>query len=139
MITATIMESQMMIKLFIKKLEYISLYIHDALPVNYNEHGIYPNDTSISKYIRFFSRNDTLPVACMKWLDYILEDYIFFWDVYAQKTNYCTLNNLDIVKLQDINDIVYFINPQGIRTILENPHSYQIVNHIYQKILKIKN
>ena len=127
------------IKLYIKELEYISLYIHDVLPVNYNEQGIYPFDKSISKHTNFFSRNDTLPVARKKWLDYISEDYNFFWDVYAQKINYRTLNDLDIVKLQDIYDIVYFINPQGIRTILENSHSYQIVNHIYQKFLKIKN
>ena len=51
------------IKLYIKELEYISLHIHDVLPVNYNEQGIYPNDTSISKHTRFFSRNDSLPVA----------------------------------------------------------------------------
>ena len=112
--------------------EYISLNIHDVLPVNYNEQGIYPNDSSISKQTRFFSRNDTLPVACKKELDKILEDYNFFWDVYAQKINYCTLTDLDIVKLQDIiYDMICFINLQGISTILENPHSYLIVNHIY--------
>ena len=42
------------IKLFIKEMEYISLYIHDVVPMNYNEQGIHPNDRSIFKYINFF-------------------------------------------------------------------------------------
>ena len=87
----------------------------------------------------FLNKNDTLPVACKKWHDYISEDYNFFWDVFSQKINFCTKSYIEIIKLQDIYDIVYLINPQGIYTILENPESYQIVNFIYQKYLKVKN
>ena len=36
------------VKLFIKELEYLSLYIHDILPINYQEQGIHLDDPSIS-------------------------------------------------------------------------------------------
>ena len=76
------------ITLFRKEMEYIFLYIHDVLFLNYNDQGIHPNDRSISRYTKFFSRNDSLPVSRKKWHDYIVRDYKYFWDVYSHKINY---------------------------------------------------
>ena len=127
------------IEFYRKELEYLSLYIHDVLPLNYNEQGIHPNDPSISKYTKFFSKNDSLLEARKKWYDFILQDYNYFWDVYSNKINYRTLTDPEIVKLQDIYDIVYFINPDGIRTLLNTPDTHAIVNYVYQRFIKVKN
>ena len=127
------------IKLFRKELEYLSLYIHDVLPLNYNEQGIHPDDTSISRYTKIFSENDSLLVARKKWHDFILQDYDYFWDVYSYKINYRNLTDAEIVKLQDLYDIVYFINPEGIRTLLNTPDTHSIINYIYQRYIKVKN
>ena len=78
-------------------------------------------------------------MACKKWHDCISEDYNFFRDIFCQKINYYTLSDLNIVKPQDIFKIIYFTNPQGICTILENTESYHSINYIYQYLLKIKN
>ena len=133
------MPNRSRIKVFIEEMEYISLYVHNVLPLNYNEQSIYLDDKSMSKYTIFFNKHNSLPVARKKWYDYISEDYSFFWDIFSQIVNCCTLSDIEIIKLQDIYEIVYFINPQGIRTILENPEPYQIVDFVYQKFLKIKN
>ena len=127
------------INLFRKEMEYVSLYIHDILPLDYNEQGIHQNDCSISKHTKFFSRDDSLPVARKKWHDYILYDYNYFWDVYSHKINFRVLSDSEIVKLQDIYEIIYFINPEGIRAILGNPETNALVCYIYQRFLKVKN
>ena len=44
-----------------------------------------------------------------------------------------------MVKLHDIYEIVYFINPEGIRVILENDDTNSLVNYIYQRFLKVKD
>ena len=93
------------------------MYIHDVLPLNYNKQGIHLNDQSISKYTKFFSKNDSILEAQKKWYNFILKDYNYFWDVYSNKINYQTLTGLEIVKLQDLYDIVYFINPDGMHTL----------------------
>ena len=36
------------------------------------------------------------------------------------KINYRTLTDQEIVKLQDIYDIIYFINPDGINQVLQD-------------------
>ena len=90
---------------------YILLYEQNILPLNYNEQGIYPDDKSMSKQKMFFNKYNSLPVACKKWYDYILEDYDFFSDTLIQKVIYCTMSDFDIVKSQDINEIIYSINP----------------------------
>ena len=127
------------ITLFRKEMEYISLYIHDVLPLNYNEQGIHPNDCSISRHTKIFSKNNSLPVARKKWHGYIVHDYEYFWDVYSHKINYCTLTDLEVVKLHDIYEIVYLINPEWIRVILENDETNSLVNYIYQRFLKVKD
>ena len=120
-------------------MEYISLYIHHVLPLNYNEQGIHPNDSSISRYTKFFSKDDSLPVAHKKWHDYIIRDYEFFWDAYSHKINYHTLTDLEVVKLHDIYEIVSFINPEEICVILENNETNSLVDYIYQRFLKVKD
>ena len=47
------------------------------------------------------------------------------------KTNYPTLTDSDLVKLQDIYNIVYFIKPKGIRTL----SILQIHTHNYKSYL----
>ena len=79
------------VKLFQKEMEYISLYIHDVLPLNYNEQGIHPNDLSISIHTKFFCKKDSLLVVCKKWYDYIHDDYHNFWDVYRTRTKSTTV------------------------------------------------
>ena len=86
----------------------------------------------MSKYTIFFNKYGSLPVARKKWHDYISEDYNFFWDIFSQKVTYCKLSDVEITKLLDIYEIVYYINPKGICTVLENPESYQIVTFVYQ-------
>ena len=63
----------------------------------------------------------------------------FFWDIYLNKINYQTLTDLEIVKLQGIYDIVYFINPDGIQTLLNTPNTHAIINYVYQRYIKVKN
>ena len=94
---------------------------------------MYPEDTNISKHAMFFNKNDSLLVAYKTWYCCISEDYDFWGGIFSQKINFCTLSGLYIFKLQDIYEIVYFMNPQDIYKILENPKSYQIVNFFYQK------
>ena len=74
-----------------------------------------------------------------KWYDYIHDDYHFFWDVYLNKIKYCTLPDTNIVKLQDLYDILYFINPDGVGTLLNTPDTHSIINYVYQRYIKIKN
>ena len=59
--------------------------------------------------------------------------------MYSHKINYHTLTDLEVVKLHDIYEIVYFINPKGIRVILENDDTNSLVNYIYQRFLKVKD
>ena len=49
------------------------------------------------------------------------------------------LTDPEIVKLQDIYDIVYFINPNGICTLLNTSDTHIIVNYVYQRFIKVKN
>ena len=119
------------VKLFRKKMEYISLYVNDALPLNYNEQGIHPNDSSISIHTKFFCKKVSLLVACKKWYDSIHDDYNYFWDVYSNKINYHTLSDTDTVKLQNLYDFIYFINPDVVRTLLNTPDTHSIINYIY--------
>ena len=92
-------------------LEHAWKQIYEDVNKLYNDHSI-PNMNRI-KFLK-------------KEMEYI--------SLYVHKV---LLSNLDIVRLQDTYEIVYFINPQGIW--LENPESCQIVNHINTKFLRVKN
>ena len=63
---------------------------------------------------------------------------IIFGGVCLNKINYRTLTDSEIVKLQDIYDIIYFINPNGIRTLLNTPDTHAIINYVYQRYIKLK-
>ena len=76
--------------------------------------------------------------AQKKWHDFILQDYNYFWGVYSNKINNQTLTDPEIVKLQDIYDIVYFINSNGIQTLLNTPDTHAIINYVYQRYIKLK-
>ena len=110
------------IKLFIKELEYLSLCVHDILPINNQEQGIHPNDPSILMYSTCFSKNDQISTARKKWHDFIHKDYEFFWDVLSNHIDYRTLTDQETVNLQDIYEIIYFINPDGINMASTNPY-----------------
>ena len=71
-------EDQSRNKLYIKELGFLSLFTHDILPEGYNEQGIYQDDPSISRHTLFFREGDPISIACKKWLDFIIDDYIFF-------------------------------------------------------------
>ena len=49
--------------MYLREIEMISLYIHDCMPHNYAEPGIWAGDASLSKYYNFFSPYDPLPIA----------------------------------------------------------------------------
>ena len=124
---------------FIKELEYLSLYVHNVLPINYQEQGIHPNDPSISMYSTFFSKNDPVSTARKKWHDFIHKDYDFFWNVLSNHIDYRTLTDQEIVNLQDVHEIIYFINPDGINTVLNDHKTNSILNFLYSKYIKIRN
>ena len=54
----------------------------------YNEQGIYQDDPSISRHTLFFREDDPISIARKKWLDFIIDDYIFFWDVFSNKIKF---------------------------------------------------
>ena len=65
-------------KLYLCEIEMISLYIHDYMPHNYAEQGIWAGDASLSKYYNFFSSYDPLPIARKKWKEFIGDDLACF-------------------------------------------------------------
>ena len=82
----------------------ISLYIHDCLPHNYAEQGIWTGDASLSNYYIFFSPYDPLPIARKKWKDFIGDDYEYFWKSFISN-DFENLNDEDYVKLDDLFQI----------------------------------
>ena len=98
-------------KLYIMEMQFLSLHMHDVMPEHYNEQGIYPYDKSISNYTLFFHEDDPISTARKKWLDFIIDDYILFWDVFSNKIKLSELDDQTIVKVHDVFEIVNFINP----------------------------
>ena len=83
------------------------------MPSNYAEQGIWAGDTRLSKYYNFFSPYDLLPIARKKWKDFIGDDYAHFWGSFISN-DFENFNDLDFVKLDDLFEIIKFINPKGI-------------------------
>ena len=110
-------------KLYIREIEMISLCIHDCLPYNYAEQGIWAGDTSLSKYYNFFSPYDPVPIARKKWKDFIGDDYAYFWDSFISN-DFESLNDQNFVKLDDLFEIIKFISAEGIRIFLKNCEFY---------------
>ena len=101
-------------KFYINELEFLSLFIHDILPEGYNEEGICQNDPSISRYTLFLREDYPISIAWKKLLDFIIHDYIFFWDVFSNKIKFGELQDQDFIKLRDLFAIITFNNPQAI-------------------------
>ena len=116
-------------------MQYISLYMDDIMPKHYNEQGINPHDKSISNYTLFFNEDDPVSTARKKQLDFIIDDYIFFWDIFTNKIKFSELSNQDIVKIHDIIEIVYFINPQAKQRLLLDPKLFNLMKVICLKAL----
>ena len=116
--------------LYLREIEMISLHIHDCLPHNYAEQGIWTGDASLSNYYIFFSPYDPLPIARKKWKDFIGDDYEYFWKSFISNDFEC-LNDEDYVKLDDLFQIIKFINPEGIRLFLKK-------NEFHRKTIFIK-
>ena len=125
-------------KMFIKELEYLSLIMHDVLPYNYQEQGIFPQDKSISSYKIFFSEDDSLSVARKKWLTFLNEDYEFFWDAFSGRLPLYQLSDYDVVKLQDLLEIIWFINPKGVQKLLSTIRGIRDVQYVHQKSSAMK-
>ena len=117
-------------KLYILEMQFLSLYMHNIMPERYNDQGIYPHDKSISNYAIFFNEDDPISTARQKWLDFIIEDYFFFWDVFANKIKFSELSDQNIVKIHDIFEIVNFINPQAIQRLLRDPNLFNLMKLI---------
>ena len=68
--------------------------------------------TNIQSYYHlFFSPDDPIDIARKKWYDYLGYDYTFFWDVYSNGLGMSTLSIYDITKINDLIEIIWFINP----------------------------
>ena len=76
----------------------------------------YFTTASLSKYYNFFSPYD---IACKKWKDFIGDDYAYFWDSFISN-DFESLNDQDFVKLDNLFEIIKFINPGGIQRFLKN-------------------
>ena len=101
-------------KLLMKELEVVSLYLHDVLPFNYTEQGIWVVDEANGKWHKFLNKNDSIEVARAKWMALLGTDYKWFWDVYTDKINYYDLEEEDYVELYDLFVIIRFVNPEAI-------------------------
>ena len=126
-------------KLMTTELEFASLLMCDVLPKNYKEQGIWVNDPSQGRYYKFFSGLN-IHEARRKWLNIISYDcYLWFWNIYAGSKPISTLNDKEIVKLFDLFDIIKFINPKAIRTLLEDKILLQKYTTIYGKAMQVQH
>ena len=96
-------------------MEFLSLLLHDVLPKNYTKQGIFPNGVTVFYHQLFFSPKDSINIVRKKWYDYLGNDYEFFWDVYSNVIQITRLSIYNISKLNDIKEIIWFINLVGIQ------------------------
>ena len=127
------------IKLYQKEMEFLSLLLHDVMPKNYAKQGIFPNDVTVSSYQLFFSPEDSINIARKKWYDYLGNDYKFFWDVYSNIIHITTLSIYDITKLNDIKEIIWFINPIGMQYLVQTPKIYDKMMFVHQQACSLEN
>ena len=85
---------------------------------NYSEQDIWVDDESQGQYYNFFKDRD-VEKCRKKWYDLITPTiYNLFWDVYANYVGLSTLSDEQNVMLNDIFDIIKFINPPTIKMLL---------------------
>ena len=66
-------------------------------------------------------------------------DYAYFWNVYSNKIDIDTLSNYNIVKLDDLLEIIWFINPMGLHNILRNLGGYNMVKIVHEKAIFLQH
>ena len=106
---------------------------------NYAKQGIFPSDVTVSCYQLFFSPEDSINIARKKWYDYLDNDCKFFWDVYSNVIQITTLSIYDITKLNDIKEIIWFINPIGMQYLVQTPEIYDKMMFVHQQAYSIEN
>ena len=67
-----------------------------------------------------------LSMTNKKWHDYAKEDCCYLGGICPNKIKYWTLTHSEIVKIQDIYDIVFLINPGDIWKILITLKNYKL-------------
>ena len=92
----------------------------------------------MSSYSLFFSEDDSLSVAYKKWLDFLGDDYELFWNVFRKKISYNYLDNAEILKLHNIFDVIWFINPQGVQKLLSSLDGMRTYQQIHNKVSSIE-
>ena len=96
----------------------------DILPYNYSEQGIWVNKQSQDQYYNYF-RNKNVDSGCKRWLDILTKTtYDWFRKVYSNFISLATLNDMDIVMLDDIFDIITFIDPLAVQLLLKMVQCY---------------
>ena len=77
------------------------------------------------KILKYFNKYDNIKIARQKWLAAIKHDYAWFWDILHQFHPKTKLPPYEIVKFQDLAEIIKFINPKA--------WNLSIVDPIYSK------
>ena len=125
-------------KLLFVEIEIISLLMCDVLPSNYSEQGIWVNDISQDQYYNYF-KDKNVDSGRKKWLDLVsVSTYEWFWKVYTNSISLATLNDKDIVMLDDIFRIVTFLHPPAVRILLSDSTMLQKCMFIKEKATKMK-
>ena len=120
-------------KLLLVEIEMVSLLMCDVLPSNYGEQGIWVGDESQGQYYQFF-KDKNVDSGRKKWLDLLgITTYKWFWQVYTNTVSLSTLNDEEIVMMNDLFEIVTFIHPPAIRMLLSNTSMLQKFNDIKEK------
>ena len=120
-------------KLLLVEIEMVSLIMCDVLPCNYSEQGIWVDDESQGRYYNFFKDKD-VEKGRKKWYDLITPaTYNWFWDIYTNYVGLSTLSDEQIVLLNDIFDIIKFINPPAIKMLLSVDSTVQKYMFIREK------
>ena len=73
-----------------------------------------------------------------KWKDFIGDDYAYFWDSFISN-DFESLNDQDFVKLDDLFEIIKFINPEEIRLFLKNCEFYDKIIFVKKRTKVIKH
>ena len=125
-------------RLLLVEIEMVSLLMCDVLPYNYSEQGIWVNDKSQGQYYNFFMNKD-VDTGRKRWLDLLTKTtYDWFWKVYTNLISLATLNDMDIVLLDDIFDIITFIHPPAVQLLLNNDKMLRKYMFIKEKASKSK-
>ena len=110
-------------------------FIHNIIPAGKSDQGMYQDDPSISRYTLLFREDGPVSITQKKWIDFTIEDYIFFWDVFSNKIKFGGLQDQNYIKIHDLFEIVAFTNPQAIQIILNDPELFELLRLIRLSII----